>query len=261
MRVNQQHSHSGLLSGKLGLAIVCVVALVLGAYFVVLPMLNKPVVSGSLPLEPEPKTKLAVETSSELDGQAVSQKIDTVEAAAPVVEPQAEFPLLTIDAKDEAAQLAQAKAAAEAAARFNEQKLNRLQAVLTEDASELESLAKVEISYLVNQWRDAWATGNTEAYLNFYSDNFVPSKKQGLDEWRVRRRNRVIPSKSAEIRLSNYDVSFNDELDTSEVEFDQHYKTTKYNDLARKKLVFVKEALGWKLISETVLKKDSSKSS
>lgn len=260
MRDHQQRSNSGLLSGKLGLVIICVVALVLGLYLVGLPMLDKltaPVISDVIHAEPEAIVAPELEVLAEPDNETINDNVDALEPQAVVAEPQAEFPRLNIDAKDESAQLAQAKAAAEAAARFNKQKMNRLQAVLTEDAGELKSLAKVEISYLVKQWRDAWGAGKTDAYLNFYSQKFVPSNQQSLGQWQARRRNRVIPSKSANIDLSNYNVSFNDDLSISEVEFDQHYASASYNDRARKKLVFAKEPQGWKLISETVLNKGS----
>ena len=266
---------AGVLLGKFGIAIACVAALVIVFLMFRLPSAD-PALS---PIEPQSTNikPVSVDTQSEVFTQAevVTENTEveiepslseqdselaepeTPAASPPLTAKPEEFPVSTIDAKDEDAQVAQAKAAAEAAERFNQQKLSRLKEALAEDTAEVESLAKVEISYLVNQWRDAWAKGNTDAYLKFYSDKFVPAKQQSLAQWQDQRRSRVVPSKSATIRLSNFKVSFDEALSTSNVEFDQYFESGQYNDQSRKKLVFAKEPQGWKLVSEIALDKDS----
>lgn len=272
---NSTVSTAGLLLGKFGIAIACVAALIIVFLMFRLPSADpalSPIKSQAVDNNPVAvNTQPEVFTQAEALTEGVEPKIEptldeqdpelveseTPVATPPLDAPPQEFPVSTIDAKDEDAQVAQAKAAAEAAERFNQQKLNRLQEALAEDDAEAESLAKVEISYLVNQWRDAWAKGNTDAYLNFYSDKFVPAKQQSLAQWQEQRRKRVTPSKSATIRLSNFKVSFDQGLSKSNVEFDQHFESGQYNDQSRKKLVFAKETQGWKLVSETALDKKS----
>lgn len=168
--------------------------------------------------------------------------------------PQQEFPLIEIEAGSEATQLAQAKAAAELAERFNQQKLDRLEATISQDSLEMESLAKVEISYVVNQWKDAWANGDVERYLDFYSTNFVPANKQTLSQWQESRRQRLASPKNKTIEVSNFKVLFDDSFEQSTVEFDQRYESETLNDQSRKRLVFAKERQGWKVISETTQK-------
>jgi ketosteroid isomerase-like protein len=264
---NSPISTAGLLFGKFGIAIASVVALVIVLLMFQLPSADEALTPARVDaVDSKPVVTAPVEVLAEAEAFLTQDiEIESVpalndeesEPESSLVVPPQEFPVSNIDAKDKDAQVAQAKAAAEAAERFNQQKLSRLQEALTEDASEVESLAKVEISYLVNQWRDAWAKGNTDAYLKFYSEQFVPDKQQSLAQWQNQRRNRVMPSKSATIRLSNFKVSFDEALSKSNVEFDQHFESGRYNDQSRKKLVFVKESQGWKLVSEVALDKDS----
>lgn len=250
MLKRQRHTNSGLLEGKLGLVIVGAVALTLIVTFFLLPaivQLDEPVVS-------ELKSRVPSEADvTQPDAVSATEGAGAVSNEVPPVGQHVKFPTLAIDAEGEAAQLVQAKAAAAAAERFNQQKQNQLNVVLAGDFNELESLAKVEVAYTVKQWRGAWAAGDTSKYLSFYSDDFVPANQKSVSKWLIHRRNRVMPSKAADITLSNFKVSFNRDLNSSDVEFDQHYHSEQYTDHTRKKLVLVKEPLGWKLISEGVL--------
>lgn len=266
MSSSPQHFHKGLLSGKVGLAIAAALALVVVVSITFLTRQKEvdqksiPSFGESIVVGQDQMAMLPSDAPQDVDGELssasepIQDRVD--DDVLPSIAPQKEFPVLTIGSENEAAQLAQAKAAAAAAERFNQEKQSRLDVVLNEDAGELASLAKVEISYLLAQWRDAWAAGNTHLYMSFYSDHFVPENEQSLSQWQTKRRNRVIPSKTADIILSNYHVSFEDDLKISMVELDQHYTSGSYDDRSRKKLIFAKEALGWKLIAETTLHKD-----
>lgn len=267
MSSSPQHSNKGFLSSKLGVVIMVATVLLIVVSVAILTRQeivdheSIPSFDQAITLKQDQTDVSPIETLQQIDNELNAMSEPTLASTQgdvpSSIAPQKEFPVLTISSEDEAAQLAQAKAAATAAERFNREKQSRLNVVLNEDAGELESLAKVEISYLLKQWQDAWAAGNTNLYMSFYSDNFVPENKQSLSQWQAKRRNRVIPSKSADITLSNFQVSFEDNLNTGVVELDQHYKSGKYNDRARKKLVFAKESLGWKLVAEIILRKDS----
>lgn len=117
--------------------------------------------------------------------------------------------------------------------------------------AELESLAKVEVSYLIEQWRNAWQAGVSDIYLSYYSERFAPSSGQNLRQWQQQRRLRVVPSKNIELALDDFSVSFDTNIENSTVTFGQLYRSGEYSELSRKQLVLSKEQEAWKIVSET----------
>lgn len=126
----------------------------------------------------------------------------------------------------------------------------RMSKSLSPDRAELESLAKVEVSYLVEQWRNAWEAGVSDVYLSYYSDKFTPGSGQSLTQWQKQRRLRVVPSKNIELALEDFNVSFDDDIENSTVTFGQLYRSGDYSERSRKQLVLSKEQEVWKIISE-----------
>ena len=150
-------------------------------------------------------------------------------------------------------QLAQAKQNSEAA----ESAINERQKVLSEaldpNLDELKSLAKVEINYQIEQWRQAWARGLVDQYLSFYSDRFSPDNGVSLSTWRAQRRSRVNPDRGIIVELRNFDVSFDPGLGRATVVLEQDYRAGTYQDVVQKQLVLSKEELEWKIVLEQQL--------
>jgi len=119
-----------------------------------------------------------------------------------------------------------------------------------EDKAALESLLKSDMNDRLERWRDAWQTGLADYYLDFYSENFQPSGNLTLAEWVEQRKFRISPDKAIKIQLSNFEISFSNEMNLSTVLFDQQYSSQGYSERSRKKTIWVKEESEWKIISE-----------
>ena len=115
---------------------------------------------------------------------------------------------------------------------------------------ERESLLKVTMARHMKQWRNAWQSGDIKAYLAHYSDQFVPTKNQTLEQWRAIRTERVHPQKKIQLELSEFQVDFSYDYQTISINFDQRYQSNSYVDNSRKRIVWVKEDESWKIASE-----------
>lgn len=155
--------------------------------------------------------------------------------------------------EQQAALLLQAKNESEAARQLSQARVDQLESVLLPVGDELESLVKVEVGYIVERWREAWATGNVDDYLVSYGVNFIPENDLSLADWKRQRRSRVSPQKQIELSLSEFDISMNDDLNQGTVYFNQRYQSGSYIENSRKRLILEKEDGTWKIISEREL--------
>ncbi len=155
--------------------------------------------------------------------------------------------------EQQAALLLQAKNESEVAEQLSQARVEQLESVLLPVGDELESLVKVEVGYIVDRWREAWATGNIDDYLISYGTNFVPANDLSLVDWKKQRRSRVKPQKQIELSLSEFDISMSDSLDQATVDFNQGYKSGSYVENSRKRLTLKKEDGTWKIVSEREL--------
>ena len=150
-------------------------------------------------------------------------------------------------------QLDQAKQVSETAETVITERQKHLDKVLAPNLEELKSLAKVEINYQIDQWRNAWSNGLVEQYLVFYSDEFVPSGGQDLQQWRDQRRTRINPDRGIFVELRNFDVSFNTDLDRATVYLEQDYRAANYAEVSQKQIIFAKEGTAWRIVLEEQL--------
>jgi len=146
--------------------------------------------------------------------------------------------------------LAQAKAQVEAAESFSKQKVENLVAEVNGKPEELRSLARIDINYRIEQWRQAWQSGSIESYLKNYSQDFIPSGGLSLLAWQEGRRAKVSPNRQIELELANFDVSFSIDNLSSTVTFDLSYQSKDYREQLRKKLVLNKQGDQWYIVSE-----------
>lgn len=120
------------------------------------------------------------------------------------------------------------------------------------DPQEQASLLKVDINYMIEQWQDAWQSGDAERYLSFYSETFTPSGDLSRVEWRSQRQTRVSPANPIALSLSNFEVVLEDDNQKAMVSFDQLYESSKHQEQSRKELVLVKDE-EWQIIAEREL--------
>jgi len=151
------------------------------------------------------------------------------------------------------AKLEVAKAQADHASRLSQHRQVLLNNELNKDQQALESILRVDIKYRIDRWRNAWQAGQADYYLSFYSDKFIPASNLPFDDWVAQRKQRIVPSKKIELKLTDYHVQFSEQNMRSTVEFDQEYRSGSYFDRSRKQLILVKEQQDWKIISEIEL--------
>jgi len=129
----------------------------------------------------------------------------------------------------------------------------RLEKAVSNDTAALASLLKVDMNHRVERWRDAWESGFADYYLGFYSDSFKPDNGLTFSQWVEQRKARIKPEKRISIKLSGFEVTFSEDLNQSTVIFNQQYYSPNYSELSRKKLSWLNEKAGWRIVSEVQL--------
>lgn len=99
------------------------------------------------------------------------------------------------------------------------------------------------------RWAEDWSARNFEAYLSHYSMQFKPDRFPTRQAWVENRRPRVSRSDPIAVAVSDFQVSvINDS--SAEVRFRQRYDSKNLKVNSVKRLVWAKEADGWKIVSE-----------
>jgi len=120
------------------------------------------------------------------------------------------------------------------------------------DPQEQVSLLKVDINYMIEQWQEAWQTGDTDRYLSFYSDQFSPSSGLTLAAWRQQRQERVSTDNPITLELSEFEVVLAEDNKKATVSFDQIYQSSDFQEQSRKELVLLKDE-EWRIVAEREL--------
>ncbi|MGI9317670.1 MAG: L,D-transpeptidase Cds6 family protein [bacterium] len=102
----------------------------------------------------------------------------------------------------------------------------------------------------VKSWASAWSDRDVDRYLAHYSGNFVPRDNLALDEWKKQRYGRLRWREFIIVKPSKYNISVDG--NTASVEFDQYYKSERFEDTIRKTLRFRKETSGWLITRELI---------
>ena len=113
-----------------------------------------------------------------------------------------------------------------------------------------------QCEFAVKDWAAAWSAKDLKKYLGYYSDSFQPLTVADRDGWRQLRAARL-NKPSISVELENVKAK---QLsgDSCEVSFNQHYRSSDYNDDVAKVLVLKRENNGWKVIREVAPKKSST---
>ncbi|MBS1209094.1 MAG: channel protein TolC [Proteobacteria bacterium] len=113
-----------------------------------------------------------------------------------------------------------------------------------------------QCEFAAKDWAAAWSAKDLKKYLGYYSTNFQPLTRADREDWynfRAQRLNK--DSISVELKdLSVKQLS----PESCEVNFQQSYRSSDYNDDVAKRLVLKRESAGWKIIQEIAPKKSST---
>lgn len=111
--------------------------------------------------------------------------------------------------------------------------------------------AQQEVTFAIEQWRQAWSNQNFDGYLAAYGDAFVPADGQSFRAWRNARKRSVNSPKFIEVFVSG--LKLTPISDTSvRATFNQRYRSDRYQDEVVKVLLLNKEAGHWKIVQEAI---------
>ncbi|MBF6057257.1 MULTISPECIES: tetratricopeptide repeat protein [Thiomicrorhabdus] len=113
-----------------------------------------------------------------------------------------------------------------------------------------DSINALEMTGLVESWRQAWASQDVDRYLSFYdSEEFVPKSGMSYSEWERSRQRILKRPKFIRIYLDDIHV---EEISSDErkVMFTQRYQSDRFKDSMHKTLVWKAKQGDWKIIKE-----------
>lgn len=108
------------------------------------------------------------------------------------------------------------------------------------------------IAKRVRDWATAWENKDFDAYMSFYSENFVPDHRVTRKAWLESRKKRLAKSGIVSIALQNIKIKV--EGNKASAEFTQIYSSPDYSDKVVKELQLVMEQDNkrWMIVRETV---------
>ncbi|MFQ5351095.1 MAG: hypothetical protein ACE5EG_11685, partial [Thermoanaerobaculia bacterium] len=107
-------------------------------------------------------------------------------------------------------------------------------------------------SDLIEGWADAWSEGRIEEYLSFYSTEFTPGNGLTQRQWRASRVERLSAPQHIRISITalELDVVAADRLHAT---FFQNYRSDRFEDTVRKRLVLGLEEGAWRILEERIV--------
>ena len=111
-------------------------------------------------------------------------------------------------------------------------------------------LATDEARQLVERWARAWSERDVTTYLGLYGEGFAPGKGLSRQAWEKSRRQMIERRSNIQVTVNDLQVDAVSE-DQVTARFKQDYAADKYRESAiPKRLVLVREASGWRIVSE-----------
>lgn len=107
---------------------------------------------------------------------------------------------------------------------------------------------RAEVLAALQDWARAWSERDTAAYLDFYSAEFRPARRQSRTRWETERRARIDNKSFIEVQIGSPVVVI--ESGRARVQFDQSYKSDRINENGRKTLTWEKQDGKWKIVRE-----------
>lgn len=112
-----------------------------------------------------------------------------------------------------------------------------------------EEAADQQVEVFIRQWASDWSSKNIDAYFSAYSDQFQPDGKKSLQEWKVERRQRILPKKNISVDIADIAVISTNETGLT-VSFSQTYVADNFRSTSSKILVLSHQDSGWKIVKE-----------
>jgi type IV/VI secretion system ImpK/VasF family protein len=103
----------------------------------------------------------------------------------------------------------------------------------------------------LERWSDSWSHQDIDAYLSFYSLDFVPENGENRSVWELGRRHRL--KKNYLFKVSTKVLSVLSDSNNVIIEFEQTYKSSRLNSVSKKSITLVQAIGGWKIIRERVI--------
>jgi hypothetical protein len=106
------------------------------------------------------------------------------------------------------------------------------------------------VQELVEQWRLAWANRDSDAYLNFYSTNFIPADGSTRSNWAIARRKNLSSRPDINVVVRELQITLIDEKQLKLV-FQQDYASGNFRENDKTKtLLVVQEGNVWRITGE-----------
>lgn len=104
----------------------------------------------------------------------------------------------------------------------------------------------------INEWADAWARRDNEAYLAAYDAGFVPPGGVSRADWEKRKRQVLNAAKRIDLEIDSPVVERTGDA-AATVTFNQFYRSDSYRDAVVKQLRMVERDGRWLIVEENVL--------
>jgi len=119
-------------------------------------------------------------------------------------------------------------------------------------AAPLAAASDATVLKALNEWADAWARRDNEAYLAGYDADFVPSGGVSRAAWEKRKRQVLNAAKRIDLEIDSPVVERTGDA-AATVTFNQFYRSDSYRDAVVKQLNMVERDGRWLIVEEKVL--------
>lgn len=122
--------------------------------------------------------------------------------------------------------------------------------VLAAPASSPDDANYSEVRQALQNWRAAWARRDVDAYLQFYSPDFVPPTGGDRELWKDKRKTALSRASDITVEIADLTVTLNDATHATMV-FRQTYRSANYRDSVTKTLQWAKLGDRWLIVRES----------
>jgi len=112
--------------------------------------------------------------------------------------------------------------------------------------------AQPDVLRAIEAWRAAWSAKNVRNYLAAYHGSFIPANNQSLSAWRSARTRSLQAPRFIEVFITDVQLLPID-AETVRVQFNQRYRSDRFQDDVVKVLLLKHQEGQWKIIQETVI--------
>jgi len=129
--------------------------------------------------------------------------------------------------------------------------------VKTVAVDEQREALKQQIERLLNHWIKSWQKQDINGYIDSYSPNFKSRAYSSHEAWVKGRRERIERAKRIDITIEKINIK-SLSSDRIQVEFMMDYRSDRYSDRSKKRVIFRLMGGEWRIVRELTLKVMSS---